>query len=92
MVDEETAEDDADAFECETCPVAEALASLDGPNRRAWQLYNTVVTRLAADLHAGGVVLDRLTRELDPDDFEDCWGRLTMLYHAINPVKRRAED
>lgn len=85
MVDEETVDGDPAAFDCDTCDVADALAGLDGQNREAWRLYRQVVTRLGGDLHAGGLVLDRLTRDMDPDDFADLWQRLTVLYNAINP-------
>jgi hypothetical protein len=40
IVDEETAEEDAEIFECETCPVASALEELDGENRAAWGCYS----------------------------------------------------
>lgn len=88
MVDEETAEEDSEAFDCETCPVADALADLDGPNSEAWEFYKKVVTRLSADLYMGGVVLGSLTKGMDPDDFDDLWRRLTILYNALNPPRK----
>jgi hypothetical protein len=65
--------------------VATALAGLDDANREAWDLYRQVVTRLAGDLAAGGMVLDRLTRDLRPSEFEDLWRRLGILYTGLNP-------
>ena len=85
-MDEETAEEDSDVFDCDDCPVAAALAGLDDANREAWALYRKVITRLSADLHAGGVVLERLTREMDAHEFDDTWRRLVMLYAVISPL------
>jgi hypothetical protein len=72
-------------FDCETCQVATALAGLDAANRDAWTLYRKVITRLSADLHAGGAVLERLTRDLSPSEFDDTWQRLVMLYTTLCP-------
>lgn len=71
--------------------MADALAALDPPNRDAWALYRKVVTRLAGDLGAGGVVLERLTREMTVDEFEETWRRLAILYHAICPPPKPKE-
>lgn len=68
--------------------MASALAGLDEPNREAWALYRQVVTQLAADLHAGGVVLERLTRDLSPSEFADMWRRVSLLYSTLNPPTR----
>jgi hypothetical protein len=92
MCDEETAEEDAEIFECETCGVAAALATLDADNRAAWNLYRKVITRLSSDLAAGGVVLDRLTQDLTVDDFDAMWRRLTILYDAICPPPARPQE
>lgn len=66
--------------------MATALQTLDGPNTEAWALYRKVITRLTGDLGAGGMVLERLTRDLSSADFEDVWRRLSILYHAICPM------
>jgi len=84
-VDEETAEHDAEMFECDECPVAAALEDLDPFNTRVWELYKQVVTRLSADLHAGGIVLQALTQDLSPDEFAETWRRLVLLYNTIDP-------
>jgi hypothetical protein len=72
--------------------VADALADLDAENREAWALYRKVVTRLAGDLGTGGVVLERLTRELTQSEFDDTWRRLAILYHALNPPPPRPKE
>ena len=78
-------DEDPDVFECDACPVASALAGLDDANQEAWALYRKVITRLSADLHAGGIVLDRLSREMSAREFEDTWRRLVILYNALCP-------
>ena len=85
LVDESTADEDAEMFDCEACPLAEQLAGLDPINTRVWGIYRQLVTRLAGDLYAGGTVLERLTREMSPDDFAEIWRRLVMLYDTIQP-------
>jgi hypothetical protein len=72
-------------FECDTCPVAAALAGLDPANREAWAIFQKVVTRLTADLQVGGVVLERLTREYDGGEFDALWRRLGILYDILCP-------
>lgn len=72
-------------FDCDDCPISEALADLDPFNCRVWTLYKQVVTRLAADLHVGSVVLQALTRDMSPDDFAETWRRLVVLYNTIDP-------
>jgi hypothetical protein len=84
-VDEKTADEDAESYDCDGCPVAAALDGLDPFNQRVWALYEQVVTRLAADLHAGSAVLERLTREMSADEFDDVWRRLVLLYNTIQP-------
>jgi hypothetical protein len=85
IVDEALIEEDPEVFDCDTCEVAQALASLDDANREAWTLYRKVVTRLSGDLNAGGTVLERLTREMGPSEFDETWRRLMILYNAICP-------
>lgn len=85
LVDETTAETDAEAFECESCQVAQQLSGLDPINTLVWRLYRQVICRLSADLSAGGMVLARLTHELTDDDFADVWRRLVKLYDILDP-------
>lgn len=85
MVSEETADGDPEVFDCDACPVSEHLETLDPFNCRVWAIYKQVVTRLAADLHAGGVVLTALTRDMSADEFTETWRRLLVLYEAIEP-------
>lgn len=90
MVSEEAADEDPEQFDCDECQVAAQLDDLDPFNCRVWAIYRQVVTRLAADLHAGGVVLTALTRDMSPDEFEDTWRRLLVLYEAIEPPPHRS--
>lgn len=80
---------DPEAFDCETCPTAQALGSLDEPNREAWRIFRLLASRFLVDLHAGGHVLDRLTADLDVEQFEDLMQRLRILYDVLCPVPQR---
>lgn len=85
MVSEEIADEDPEVFDCDACPVLEHLDGLDAFNRRVWAIYRQTATRLAADLHAGGAVLQALTQEMSPEDFAETWRRLVVLYDTIEP-------
>lgn len=91
-MDDATVEGDEDVFECDTCPVREQIEALDSFNTYVWTLYRQVVTRLAADLHAGGTVLQSLTRDLSPDEFAEVWRRLLLLYNVLDPPPVRGQE
>jgi hypothetical protein len=81
------AQGDAEAFDCDACPVAEQLGALaeDPENQRAWAIYHRVATRFNADTHAGGVVLAGLTAGWDREDFQDVVERLAVIYDVLSP-------
>lgn len=85
MVSAETADEDPEVFDCDACPIVEQLEHLDPFNARVWAIYKQTVTRLAADLHAGGTVLQALTKEMSQEDFAETWRRLVVLYDTIEP-------
>lgn len=89
MVDDEAVDEDPEQFQCDECPVFEALAGLDSFNRHVWALYKQIVTRFAADLHMGSAMLDRLTRDLNDDDYAETLRRLIVLYNALNPPSKK---
>lgn len=65
--------------------MAAALEGLDEENSQAWGIYRQLVSRLAADLTAGGEVLRRLTAHVPDEDWPDLWRRLVLLYQTLNP-------
>jgi hypothetical protein len=85
MVDEETLDADPDLFLCDECPIIEQLQALDPFNAQVWNLYRQIVTRLASDLHAGSAIVERLTRDMTRDEFEETWRRLVLLYDTLQP-------
>lgn len=92
FVDEDTVEGDEDVFTCDVCAVRQQIESLDTFNTYVWGLYRQVVTRLAADLHAGGAVLQALTKDLSADEFAETWRRLVLLYNVIDPPPERRQE
>jgi hypothetical protein len=73
-------------FDCDTCPVADALEDLWSENAEAWRLFNQMATRFTADLHLGGEVFRRLTAEVvDAEDLGDLLDRLSLIYELLYP-------
>ena len=86
FADEESLEFEGESFDCETCAVATHLASLDADNRRAWDLSQTLLTRLVADTHAFGPLLVQLAGNVDADEFEALLRRITLIYDVLVPA------
>lgn len=78
---------EAEQFDCGTCEVAQRMTGLDAENRAAWALYRACCNRFAVDLQAGAVVLDRLTTDMDADEFADTMERLRVIYDTLQPPK-----
>ena len=84
-------EHDAELFECDSCPVLAQLQELDPVNAEAWRIYRELASRFAAELHMGGVALDRMTQGWDEERFTDLWRRLTVAFDVLNPAPERKE-
>jgi hypothetical protein len=82
---DEDLETESDLFNCDACPVRDALDALWPENAAAWALFNRIARRFVADLHAGGEALHRLTADLDAEDFADLLDRLTLIYDVVCP-------
>ena len=89
---EEDRETDPGAYDCATCAVAAALEDLYPENRVAWDLYRQIVTRFTYDTDTVALAFDRLTRDLDPEDFGDLLTRVTLIYDDVNPVPVRTPE
>lgn len=87
LADEELVEQEADAYDCEACPVAAQMADLDADNRAAWALYRTCCNRFVVDLQAGAVLLDRLTADQDAEEFAATCERLRLIHDTVQPRK-----
>jgi len=88
FVTDEDRESEPEAYDCETCPVADALYLLDADalNRKAWSLYQQTVSRFTVEGHALGVVLEKLTADCDQDEFEELLARWTFAFDTCNPL------
>ncbi len=87
LADDETVRTDPQEFDCRTCVVMERIGELDEENRSGWGLYRRLCNRLVNDLRAGSVVLDRLTADLDTEQFADQCERLRVIYDTLQPPK-----
>jgi len=85
FADQEALEHEAESFDCEHCPVAEHLESLDTDNRRAWDLAHTLGQRFLVDNHALGPVLVSVMDGMDLDDRIDLVRRLNLIYDVLVP-------
>lgn len=83
---EEEIETDAEQYDCESCVVAQALTRLWPENARAWHLSRTLLTRFSHELQIAPLVLDRLTRDDDPEAFTDLVDRLAIIYAELVPA------
>jgi uncharacterized protein (UPF0276 family) len=91
---DEDVEADCEAYDCEACPVADALADLhdDAENERAWRLFHRAITRFSMDTGAVVVLLERLTKDLDAEEFSELMARFAIFYEAVCPPQRPGEE
>jgi hypothetical protein len=84
-------ETDAQEFDCETCPVRDAMDELWPDNRAAWVLYQSIMSRFTYDC---GLVGDLVREALDGQDFErrlETIQRLGIIYSALMPVTAKPD-
>ena len=91
FIEDDEAVADHEAYNCDACPVADALDDLaiDQENAEAWQLFGRCVSRFTVDTHLAGTVFARLTGELSVEEFTDLAARFTLLYDALYPPDKR---
>jgi hypothetical protein len=85
LATDEEVETDAELFDCDDCPVREALEGLWPENADAWRMFHRVVTRFAVDMHAGAEIMRRLAVDIDADDFGDLVDRFSLIYDLLYP-------
>jgi hypothetical protein len=88
MADDATLETDPELFNCETCPVADALAEIeaDRPNCEAWRLYEQAVNRFTVDTHCVPLAVKAVMGERSSEDIADLLERFAVLYSIANPA------
>jgi hypothetical protein len=86
LVSEEEMTGDEEQFDCETCPVAQAITTLDADNREAWRLFGTLHCRFAVDVPGvAAPVLARVMEEKTADEATDLLSRLSIIYEVLHP-------
>lgn len=76
---------DGEHFDCETCEVADALASLDADNADAWRVYGQCLSRFAVDLGLVPVQFKALVSGRSDADVVDLMERLAVIYDVLSP-------
>ena len=78
---------DAEAYNCETCPVAEQLAHLDEDqaNGEAWRVFHRIFSRFTVDTHIASVVLEHVLAGHETEDTLTLVDRFTLLYDILHP-------
>jgi len=66
-------------FNCDTCAFRQAIDGLDPDNLFAWHTMNALATRFAVDTHSAALLLDRLTQQMDGEEFADLMTRLAII-------------
>ena len=91
MVSDEEIDADPEAFTCESCPVADALADLetDPDNAAAWRLFQQTVNRFTIDAHLVAETVRRATSGLDDAAYADLMARFAIVYEAVCPPPQR---
>jgi hypothetical protein len=89
---DEELESDAELFDCDDCPVREALEGLWPENAEAWRVFRQIATQFTVDLHAGNEVLRRLTGGLDDEAFGALLDRLSLIYTLLYPPPAAKAD
>ncbi len=91
FADDEEVATDPEAYDCATCSVREAIATLWPENQEAWTLYRRTMTRFAHDMHLSELLLKRLTKDLDDEALTDLMTRLAIIYDELNPMQATAQ-
>lgn len=86
--DEEQLRYEPELFNCTTCPVAAARASVWPENLDAWHVFQRLAARVVVETHVGAEVFRRLTEERGPDDVDDLVERLSVIYEWLVPPPR----
>jgi len=90
LVDEETVETESDeVFNCDTCPVRDAIEGLDPDNAEAWELLGRMCSRFVMETRSLPHVFMRLTATKDDEEFADLMTRLAIIYDVQVPQKRQ---
>ena len=65
--------------------MAEAVDGLDAENLTAWRVYHQTVSRFSHEMRTAAMTLDRLTRDMEGEDFVELTDRLALIFDYLNP-------
>ena len=85
-------EQEADQFDCDTCPLAASVQALDGSNAEAWSLYRRVYSRLNVEWGLVPDLFRRLVAGMDDDDVLELVDRLSLIFGILNPPPQPGPD
>jgi len=72
-------------FDCDTCPVRQALDGLRPENEQAWRLFHRLGSRFVVDFGVGAEAFKRLTADVPDDEVPDLLQRLALIYDGLYP-------
>ena len=83
--DQEILDTDAAQFDCETCEVRIAQASVFPENRDAWEMFQILSSRFVWDSQSLGAFFIRLTDGWTDDEVTDRLQRCAVIYDVLYP-------
>jgi hypothetical protein len=76
---------EADQFDCEECPIADALDGLMPENASAWRIFHRLASRFLVDTHLTQAIFERLTAGWHEERVLDLAERLELIYSLLCP-------
>lgn len=80
-------EQESEAFDCETCPLAQAQQHLSPENAEAWRLFNLCGARVSVQWNLSGWILQRACERWTVDETMDVIERLDVILAELAPPK-----
>ncbi len=88
--DPDVLSDEHEAFDCETCDLAQAQRNLDADNSEAWRVFHLCGRRVAVEWRMSGVVLGKITERMTVEETTDLVERLDVILAELFPPKAEA--
>jgi hypothetical protein len=87
FADEDQTEQDPELYDCDECPVADALHDLDGDPKcaEAWSIFRKCVNRFTVETHCVPTALAAATAGKEPDDVMDLLERCELMFDILHP-------
>lgn len=75
-------------FDCQKCPVADALEGLEDDNAEAWRMFQRLAGRFVVEMHLSPEVFRCYTAERSERELDDLLDRLELIYDVVMPVRK----